>query len=135
MPTEKKGKRILIVDDEASFREVLKARLEMFGYEVSTAPNGRDGWQVVLTSPPDLVLLDIRMPGEDGFTFLRKLRSFRDPEDMLREERTRNTPVIVVTGTGEGMKPLFEPERISAYITKPIDSSVLKDLIEKVLAH
>ena len=132
MPIEK-GKRILILDDEVSLCKVLKTRLELFGYEVSAATNGRDGWQKVLTTSPDLLLLDIRMPEEDGFTFLRKLRSFRDPEDVIREERIRKTPVIGITGTGEEMKSLFEQERISAYVTKPIDSAVLRKLIEENL--
>ena len=132
MPSEKR-KRILILDDEAALCEVLKTRLEMFGYGVSAASNGREGWQEVLATPPDLILLDIRMPEEDGYTFLRKLRSFRDPEDPNREERIRKIPVIVVTGTGEGMKSLFEQESISGYITKPIDSAVLKKLIEENL--
>lgn len=132
MPIEK-GKRILILDDEVSLCEVLKTRLQMFGYGVSVATNGRDGWQKVLTTSPDLILLDIRMPEEDGFTFLRRLRSFRDPEDPGREERIRKTPVIVITGTGEEMKSLFEQERISAYVTKPIDSAVLRKLIEENL--
>lgn len=132
MPSEK-GKRILILDDEVALCEVLKARLEMFGYRVSTATNGRDGWQEVLTDSPDLILLDVRMPEEDGYTFLRKLRSFRDAENPDREGRIREIPVIVMTGMGEGMKSLFEQERISAYITKPIDSAVLKKLIEENL--
>ena len=132
MPAEK-GKRILILDDEAALCEVLKVRLEMFGYTVSTANNGREGWEKVVTQSPDLILLDIRMPEEDGYTFLRKLRSFRDTESPDREDRIRQTPVIVVTGTGEEMKSLFEQERISAYITKPIDSAVLKKLIEENL--
>lgn len=130
MPPEK-GKRILILDDEVTLCEVLKARLEMFGYSVQTASNGRQGWDQILTFNPNVVLLDIRMPEEDGYTFLRKLRSFRDVEDPQREERIRQLPVIVITGTGEGMKPLFEQERISAYITKPIDSAVLKKIIEE----
>lgn len=132
MPSEK-GKQILLLDDEVAFCEVLKTRLEMFGYQVSTATNGRDGWKEALAVPPDLILLDIRMPEEDGYTFLRKLRSFRDPEDADHEDRLRNTPVIILTGAGEGMKPLFEQEKISAYITKPIDSAVLKKLIEENL--
>ena len=130
MPPEK-GKRILMLDDEAALCEVLKTRLEMFGYEVQTTTNGRVGWEEILKRPPDLLLLDIRMPEEDGYTFLRKLRSFRDPVDLAREEKIRKTPVIVVTGTGEGMKSLFEQERISAYITKPIDTNVLRKLIEE----
>jgi CheY-like chemotaxis protein len=128
-----KARRILIVDDETPLCEVLKTRLEGFGYSVSVAFNGRQGWQELLANPPDVVLLDIRMPEEDGYTFLRKVRSFRDPEDSGREEQVRRLPVIVMTATGEGMKPLFEQERISAYVTKPIDSSALKKLIEETL--
>lgn len=131
--TAETKKRILVVDDESALCEVLKARLESFGYSVATATDGVQGWQQLLQVLPDLVLLDIRMPQEDGFTFLRKLRSFRDPQDSPREERVRKLPVIVITGTGEGMKSLFEQERISAYIKKPIDSAVLKKLIEENL--
>jgi len=130
MPQEK-AKRILILDDEAALCDVLKARLQTFGYSVAAVTSGRQGWQEVLSNPPDLILLDIRMPEEDGYTFLRRLRSYRDVEKPDREERIRQLPVIVITGTGEGMKSLFEQERISAYIMKPIDSAVLKKLIEE----
>ena len=133
MPSEL-GKHILVLDDEASLCEVLKTRLEMFGYSVMTSNSGGDGWKKILATPPDIVLLDIRMPEEDGYTFLRKLRSFRDPENSNREDKIRNLPVIVITGTGEEMKFLFEQERISAYVTKPIDTNVLKKLIEENLS-
>ena len=131
MPTT--GKRIFILDDETALCEVLKTRLEMFGYSVAAFTNGGEGWKELQANPPDMILLDIRMPEEDGYTFLRRLRTFRDPENSGREEKIRNLPVIVVTGTGEGMKSLFEQERISAYVTKPIDSAILKKLIEENL--
>lgn len=126
-----KGKRILIVDDEPAFCETLKARLESFGYSVASATTARQGWQALEAELADLILLDIRMPEEDGFTFLRKLRSYRDSEHPDREEKFRRLPVIVVTGVGEGMKSLFEQERVSAYVTKPVDSAVLRKLIEQ----
>lgn len=132
---QEQRRRILVIDDEAPLCEVLKARLETFGYSVSTASDGRQGWQEITTNLPDLILLDIRMPEEDGYTLLRRLRSFRDPENLEREKKIRQLPVIVITGTGEGMKPLFEQERISAYVTKPIDSQVIKKLIEEALNH
>ncbi len=130
MPSESK-KRILILDDEAALCEVLKARLEMFGYSAVAFTKSGDGWKDVLATPPDLILLDIRMPEEDGYTFLRRLRSFRDAENSDREDKIRNLPVIIVTGTGEGMKTLFEQERVSAFVTKPVDSNILKKLIEE----
>ena len=132
MPPEP-GKRILILDDEAALCEVLKARLQIFGYSASAFTDSTEGWKDVLKNPPDLILLDIRMPEEDGYTFLRKLRAFRDPENPDREDKIRNLPVIIVTGTGEGMKSLFEQERISAFVTKPIDTQALKKLIEENL--
>ena len=131
--SQEKAKHILVIDDESSLCEVLKARLEGFGFSVSTALSGRQGWQEVLVRTPEVILLDIRMPEEDGYTFLKKLRSFRDPEDQAREKRIRQLPVIVITATGEGMKPLFEQEQISAYVTKPIDSTVIRKLIEESL--
>lgn len=127
------AKRLLVVDDEKTFCEVLKVRLESYGYNTSVVFDGREAWKAVSDSTPDLVLLDIRMPEEDGYTFLKRLRSFRDPEDSVRENRLRQLPVIIMTGTGDGMKPLFEQEHITAYITKPVDSVLLKKLIEKTL--
>ncbi|MBI4115045.1 MAG: response regulator [Candidatus Omnitrophica bacterium] len=111
----------------------MKARLEGFGYSVTAVPDSRQAWQEVLAEPPDVILLDIRLPDEDGYTFLKKLRSFSEPDDASQEERIRKLPVIVITGTGEGMKSLFEQEQITAYVTKPVDSSALKKIIEKTL--
>ena len=129
------AKRILVIDDETALCDVLKARLESYGYSVTTANDGQKGWQEITTSTPDLVFLDIRMPNEDGYTFLKRLRSYRDPEDAVREKAIRKLPVIVVTGTGDGMKSLFEQEQISAYITKPIDSGIMKKLVEDTLGR
>jgi len=133
MPSDPR-KRILILDDEAALCEVLKARLDSFGYSAVAFTHSKDAWKEVLSSAtPDLVLLDIRMPEEDGYTFLRRIRSFRNSENSEQENKIRNLPVIIVTGTGEGMKTLFEQERVSAFVTKPVDSNILKKLIEENL--
>lgn len=124
-------KRVLILDDEVAFCETLKMRLQTFGYSVQTASTAREAWQTLLASPPDILLLDIRMPEEDGFTFMRRVRSYRNANDSELEAKVRQLPIIVVTGVGEGMKSLFEQEHVTAYITKPIDSTVLKKLIEE----
>ena len=131
--SQEQGKHILLVDDEVAFCEVLKTRLQMFGYSVDVANDGGGAWRQLQSNLPDLVLLDIRMPGEDGYTFLRKIRSFRHAEDLNHEKKIRQLPVIVITGTGEGMKSLFEQEQISGYITKPIDSAAVKKLIEETI--
>ena len=132
---EPKAKRILVVDDEAALCAVLKTRLETFGYSVSTAGDGREALTKILSDPPDLILLDIQMPEEDGYTFLRKLRSYHDHDNLAREKKIRQLPVIVITGRGEGMKGLFEQEQVSAYVTKPIDSAVIKKLLEEALSR
>ena len=128
-------KRILVIDDEVPLCEVLKARLATFGYAVSTANDSPTAWEKILSDTPDLILLDIQMPGEDGCSLLRKLRSYRDPQNADKEDKIRGLPVIIVTGRGEGMKALFEQENISGYVTKPIDSALIKKLIEKALTQ
>ena len=79
------------------------------------------------------MLLDIRIPGGvDGLTFLRKLRSYRH-DDLEEQNRIRKIPVIVLTGAGVTMQPLFEVEGIKAFVEKPFDLSNLQSKVEHVL--
>ncbi len=68
------NRRILIVDDEPDFLEVMRTRLEASDYDVTTAANGEEALSYVKNSKPDAVLLDIMMPGMDGLEVLRKIR-------------------------------------------------------------
>ena len=131
--TEESKKRVLIIDDEQDICQILKEKLNGLGFEVAVAYEGKEGFKKVLTFLPNCVLLDIRMPdGEDGLTFLRHLRSFRD-ENSTNEEQIRRTPVIMLTGAGDQMRPLFQQEGISDYVEKPFDVEDLKTRIFKVL--
>lgn len=67
-------KKILIVDDEPDFLEVMKVRLEANNYEVATASNGDDALDAIKRNKPDAVLLDILMPGMDGLEVLKRIR-------------------------------------------------------------
>jgi len=67
-------RKILIVDDEPDFLEVMRARLEANDYEVTTASNGDEALKFIKNSKPDAVLLDILMPGIDGLEVLRRIR-------------------------------------------------------------
>ena len=67
-------KKILVVDDEPDFLEVMRLRLEANGYEVSTAPSGKDALEKIRLNKPDAVLLDILMPNMDGLEVLKKIR-------------------------------------------------------------
>jgi CheY-like chemotaxis protein len=82
------GKRVLLVEDDASTREWLRRMLVEEGWEVSEAENGRVGLERIQQARPDLVLLDLLMPEMDGFEFLAELRK----KGLLQE-----VPVVVVT--------------------------------------
>jgi two-component system, OmpR family, response regulator VicR len=125
------SKRILIVDDEKDVCEVLRFKFEKAGFQVQTAFDGVDGSEKVVRFEPHCILLDIRMPREDGLTFLRKLRAYRE-EDSDKQTRIRQIPVIVLTAASPHMKSLFQAEGISDYMEKPFDFTVLKDKVLQV---
>ena len=128
-----KQKCLLIIDDEDDVCQIVKERFGRIGYEVLTANDGAEGFQRVEEGKPDCVLLDIRIPGGvDGLTFLRKLRSYRH-DDLEEQNRIRKIPVIVLTGAGVTMQPLFEVEGIKAFVEKPFDLSNLQSKVEHVL--
>ena len=79
-------RKILIVDDEPDFLEVMRTRLEANDYEVTTAANGEEALNYVKNNKPDAVLLDILMPGIDGLEVLRRIRKMDD-----------NLPVYIIT--------------------------------------
>jgi CheY-like chemotaxis protein len=83
---------VLIVDDEAMVRDLYRLALERAGYLVLEAGDGAEGLQVVATSPPDIVLLDVRMPKIDGLEMLRRLKA---------AESTRDIPVVMLSNFDE----------------------------------
>jgi CheY-like chemotaxis protein len=101
-------KCVLVIDDEEDVCRIIKERFEDHGYEVLTASDGAEGFRKTKQGKPDCVLLDILIPqGEDGLTYLRKIR-FYHHEDLEEQTRIRRTPVIMLTGAGQKMRPLFE---------------------------
>ncbi|MFH1208613.1 MAG: response regulator [Candidatus Omnitrophota bacterium] len=128
-----KQKCLLIIDDEDDVCQIVKEKFENLGYKVLTANDGAEGYRKTEEGKPDCVILDIRIPGgEDGLTYLRKLRAYRH-EDLQEQARTRQTPVIMLTGSGVTMQPLFELEGIKAFIEKPFDLANFQAKIEHIL--
>ncbi|MFH1800921.1 MAG: response regulator [Candidatus Omnitrophota bacterium] len=126
-------KCLLIIDDEDDVCQIVKERFGRLGYKVVTANDGAEGFQKAEEEKPDCVLLDIRIPGgQDGLTFLRNLRSYRHV-DLEEQDRVRKIPVIVLTGAGVTMQPLFEIEGIKGFIEKPFDLSNLQTKVEHIL--
>ena len=79
--------RILVVDDEASIRELLEKTLAMSDYDVDTAPDGRTALERMRLYPYDLLITDLRMPGMDGLTVIREAKRYK-----------ADLPVLVITG-------------------------------------
>ena len=125
-------KNLLIIDDEKDLCDVIKSKFEGVGFNVILEYNGGAGFQQVQKAKPDCILLDIRMPDEDGLTFLRRLRSYRD-NDPEQEKMIRQTPVIVLTAAGKGMRSLFEVEGISDFVEKPFDTAELVDRVTRAI--
>jgi CheY-like chemotaxis protein len=111
--------RILVVDDEAPVLEVLGEYFTAQGYEVATASGGLEALTVMTRTPPDLVLLDIRMPGMDGVEVLRRLRHAH-----------KSVPVIMVTAN-EDVALARETLKIGAfdYVAKPFDFQYLDRVV------
>ncbi|XWK91288.1 MAG: response regulator [Phormidium sp.] len=119
-------KRVLIIDDEPDVREVVQGCLEdVAGWDVVPAASGAEGLAKVRVDRPDAIVLDVMMPGMDGFSFLRELRT--RPEG-------RSIPVILLTAKVNPTDPqvLFELS-IKGIIAKPFDPFMLTEQIADFL--
>ena len=116
-------KRILVVDDEESIRELYRAELAEEGYEVYLAGDGLQALQRIDAFRPDLVTLDVKMPGIDGIETLRRIR-----------EKNPTLPVILVTAFGE-FKQDFNTWASDAYIVKSHDTTELKLTVRRLLRN
>lgn len=114
---------ILVVDDDKEIREIISFVLRRTGFEVIVANNGLQVQQMVLQRLPDLILLDVMMPGEDGYHLCRSLR--RDP-------LTQHIPIMIMTAHAEDIyQRISQDVGASQHITKPFHPL---DLAEKVKA-
>jgi DNA-binding response OmpR family regulator len=118
-----KAKKILIVDDEDTLRELVRNELEHNGFEVVEAPGGAEALSYLVGNEVDLVILDIKMPGLGGLDVLQRIRE----DDLARK-------VIMLTGVGE-LKIARESLELGAsdFMSKPFDMSNLLACINRVL--
>jgi two-component system KDP operon response regulator KdpE len=118
----REAKRILVVDDEERMIGFIRMNLELEGYQVLEAHDGFKALDMVRTQLPDLVLLDVMMPGMDGFETLRMLREFS------------SVPVIMLTAKGEEEDKVRGLELgADDYVTKPFGSRELSSRVRAVL--
>ena len=119
-------KRILVVDDEKEFLDLLKYRLNGNCYEVTCAGSGAEALEQARKSAPDLILMDLLLPDLDGISVLEILR---------RQPATRRTPIIMISAvTSDPTRSAAKVVGASAYLGKPVDFSALAHLLELLLA-
>ncbi len=114
--------QVLVVDDEPRYLKLVRYNLEAAGYEVITAANGEEALSMVAGTNPDLIILDIRLPGIDGYEVCTRIREFSA------------TPIIMLTAKGEEREKV-QGLRLGAddYVTKPFGAEELVARVESVL--
>ncbi|WP_224242703.1 response regulator [Hyalangium gracile] len=120
-------KKILLVDDSPTVLLMERLLLQDGPYELLSATSGQEAVETALLVRPELILMDVVMPGMDGFEVCRRLRA---------EEATRTTPIILVTtrGGSDNVERGYE-SGCSDYVTKPFDGNELRAKIESFLGH
>lgn len=117
--------RVLIVDDSPTETYKLTSMLEKNGHAVVTAETGEDGVSIAKKEMPDVVLMDIVMPGLNGFQATRQLK---------KNAETSNIPIIIVTTKDQETDRVWGLRQgAKAYLTKPIEEKLLMDTISDVM--
>ena len=114
-------KRIMVVDDEENIRFLYKEELEDEGFAVELAKNGEEALEKLPDFKPDLITLDIKMPGMNGIEVLKRIR-----------EKDRKLPIILCSAYGE-YKQDFSTWASDAYVVKCADLTELKTTIRRLL--
>lgn len=117
MSTDANSRSILVIEDDSAIAEVLTYNLERDGYSVSRASDGRDGLRQAQMGKPDLVILDLMLPGMDGIEICRELRA---------DKETRHVAILMLTAKSEESDQLVGFHLgADDYVTKPFSLKVL----------
>lgn len=118
-------KRILLIEDEQDIAALIKLQAELFGYKLHVEVDGVNGLRAIEREKPDLVVLDIMLPGQNGYDVCRKMRS--NPE-------LRNIPLIILSAKNEELDVMLGLELgADDYVSKPFSPKVLMSRIKAVL--
>ena len=118
--------RVLLIDDNDSYRSVIKSMLSIAGHEVVEAANGDSGLNLFLEHEPEIVITDILMPECDGIEFLHSLSTI-----------SHSTPIICISGGIEGdttwMDPLIKSFGAVHFLKKPFEKEVLLSTVQSII--
>lgn len=118
-------KRILLIEDEEDIAALIKLQAELSGYKLHVEVDGLNGYRAVEREKPDLVILDIMLPGQNGFDICRKIKS--NPE-------LRNIPVMILSAKSEELDVILGLELgADDYVAKPFSPKVLFSRIKAIL--
>jgi CheY-like chemotaxis protein len=119
-------KRILVADDKPAGRELVRTVLEDRGYEIFEAGDGIEALDSAHRNHPDLIILDLHMPGLDGFGVIKELRL---------DAHFATTPVVALTASAmQGDRQRALTAGFTGYITKPVSLKALRAEVERLLA-
>jgi two-component system cell cycle response regulator len=114
--------KVLVVDDRETFRTLNAKILELDGHHVTTAGSGRNALTIIRTEHPDIVLLDVMMPGMDGYQVCRQIK--QDPE-------TRDIIVVMLTAIPQDTSSRSFQAGADGHISKPISPTEMRDLVRQ----
>ena len=117
--------KILVIEDELNIQKLAKVNLTASGYQVLVAPDGEEGLRLVQLERPDLILLDLRLPGMSGWDILMVLKT---------SQKLRKIPVIIMTATVlQSGEYKFPSMRTAGYLTKPFTVDKLLRQVKQAL--
>jgi CheY-like chemotaxis protein len=117
--------RILVVDDDPSIVKLLTLNLEIEGYEVVSAANGREALEAVAEHDPDLVVCDVMMPVMNGLEVVSRLK---------RDDETKDLPVVMLSAKAQELDVAHgKATGADEYVTKPFDPEDLLTVVAKLL--
>lgn len=118
-------KQILIVEDKANSRELLRTVLEQQGYAVTEASDGEDALNKIREAAPDLVLMDLQIPARNGYDVLQEIR---------KNPRLEHIPVVAVTANAmPGDRERVLAAGFTSYISKPVALAILRQEVSRLL--
>jgi DNA-binding response OmpR family regulator len=125
---DKNTKYILCIEDEPEMIDLIRLILGRRGFEVVGAAGGEEGLEIARQKPPDMVLLDLMMPGMDGWEVYQQLKA---------DDKTKDIPVIVVTAKAQSIDKVLglHIAKVDDYIAKPFSPQELLNSVDKVFGE